>query len=160
MAHKGRLYPVGFRRDLNLNVQTNNSGWANRYLVKINILPAGIGHALVGSTWDCGPEQVTPGDTIFWPSDPDIFAPFVYDVILSAPIDGGVSFRRRFEIREAIGGTILRLEMINDPFPLLPGFGLFQSWKAIFFDPFFFDEGGNFNQVNPFTKLWVDGPPH
>lgn len=160
MAHKGRLYPVGFRRDLNLNVDNNNVGWANRYLVRLDRLPPGIGHALEGSDWDCGPQQVTPGETIFWVADPDIFAPFSYDVIISAPIDGGVSYRRRCEIREAFSGTILRLEMINDPTPVTPGFPVLQTWRVVFRDPFFFTADGFALQVNAIPKRWADGPPH
>jgi hypothetical protein len=160
MSHKGKLYPVGFRRDLNLNLDTNQTGWANRYIVTLAQLPPGPGHALEGSTWDCGPEQVTPAETIFWVSDPDIFGPFAFDIILSAPIDGGVSFRRRCEIREAFTGTILRLELINDPQPHLPGFPVFSTWKTLFRDPTFFIADGFSNEVNAIPKVWALGPPH
>jgi len=160
MAHKGRVWPLGFRRDLNLNLLNNNPGWANRYYVDLLRLPPGIGHALQGSRWDCGPEQVTPGETIFWASDPDIFGPFAYDVILSAPIDGGVSFRKRIEIREAIGGTILRMEMADDTHPKFPGFDFFATWNVIFRDPFFFTSSGFANSINATPKLWTDPPPH
>lgn len=160
MAHKGNPYPVGFRRDLNLNVNNNNVGWANRYIVTLTRLPPGPGHAMQGSVWDCGPEQLTPADTIFWVADPQIFGPTAFDVILSAPIDNGRSYRRRIEIREAFVGTILRMEMINDPDPKHPGFPLFQTWNVLFRDPVFFTGNGFANQIQALPKVWSDGPPH
>jgi len=160
MAHKGVLWPVGFRRDLNLNVTNNNDGFANRYLVTLNILPPGPGHALVGSMWDCGPEQVTPADTIFWVADPQIFGLSSFDVILSATIIGGTTYEKRIRIREAFSGTVLILQCNNDPAPSGPNFPFFANWTAIFFDGFYFTSGGFANQINAAKKRWADGPPH
>jgi len=160
MAHKGKLFPVGPRRDLNLNVETNNDGFANRYLVTLTRLPPGIGNALQGFTWDCGPQGVDPIDRAFWQSEPEIFAAFAFDIILTAAIVGGTTYTKRVQVREAISGVILILELANDPDPHLPEFAQLQTWRTVFRDPFFFTSDGFANQAEAVRKTWLAGPPH
>lgn len=160
MAHIGSAYPVVDRRDFNLNVKTNGQGFAHRYLCTLTRLPPGIGNGLQGTTWDCGPDGVDPIERLFWGSDPRFVGPFVYDTILTATIVNGFEYIKRFEIREAISGTILRLQLDRDPSPSFPNFSLLQTWNVIFRDPFFFSSDGFQNQINAIQKTWADGPPH
>jgi hypothetical protein len=160
MAHVGITWPVVTRRDFNLNVNSNNVGWANRYKVTLNILPPVIGNGLQGTEWECGPSGVSPIDRMFWASDPDLFGGFVFDVIITASIVDGQRYIKRCQIREAVNGVILNLELANDPSPFFPVWPVFHTWKTIFRDPFFFTGDGFANQVNCLPKEWADGPPH
>jgi hypothetical protein len=160
MAHVGKTWPVVNRRDFNLNVPRNDVGWANRYHVTLTILPPGIGNALQGSEWECGPSGVDPIDRMFWGSDPELIGGFVFDVILTASIVDGQRYIKRCQIREAISGVILNLELANDPMPTFPIWPIRFTWKTIFRDPFFFTGDGFANDVDAIPKLWSDGPPH
>lgn len=52
MAHVGRYWPLAFRRDLSLNVRTNNEGWAKAYLARFQTLTGTVGENLFGKAFE------------------------------------------------------------------------------------------------------------
>lgn len=93
MAHVGKRYKVAFRRDFNLNVQTNRFGWANRYLVKLTVASNGPGLVLDESTWDAGPPILTAPNALVWKTPVQEFGfGLRYWIEVKTEIQGGTSF--------------------------------------------------------------------
>lgn len=68
MAHSGRVYPVAFRRDFNLNVVTNNTGIAAGYNFATQGLSGSVGSFLNGHLWPCVAYDQSTYNGIKWKS--------------------------------------------------------------------------------------------
>lgn len=53
MAHSGKTYPVHFRRDLNINSTTNNTGWPRAFGLTSDNAFGTVGSNLLGHRWVC-----------------------------------------------------------------------------------------------------------
>ena len=69
MAHRGKFYPVAFRRDWNLNVHTNRIGFAKDYNFYYDSLTVGVWPGLVGAVFVCSEQPQSVPDLLEWASD-------------------------------------------------------------------------------------------
>lgn len=69
MAHRGLRWRLAFRRDFNLNVTSNNFGWAHRYELHIRSLNPFGGHPLDNTDWVLGPMVESPINVCTWLSE-------------------------------------------------------------------------------------------
>ena len=69
MAHRGKVYPVAFRRDWNLNVHTNRIGFAKDYNFYYDSLTVGVWPGLVGAVFVCSEQPQSVPDLLEWASD-------------------------------------------------------------------------------------------
>lgn len=88
MAHKGHFFPVAFRRDFNLNVQTNNDGFANRYLVTINDIDNNCIDPINGVVFECGPATLFNPPTMIWLSAKRVVGFNAYQLEMRATLVG------------------------------------------------------------------------
>lgn len=90
MAHSGKIFPLHFRRDFNLNVNTYQQGLPNVYILSFarnwgDPLP----DPLAGTTFRCTPDQSPVPERLVWTS--------------AAVHSAGHTFRARFEL--TLSGT-------------------------------------------------------
>ena len=160
MAHKGKLAPVLFRRDFNLNVFTNDDGWARRAIVHWAQLPTGPGGIWSNSTWDCGPDQVTAIDTVTWESDHVRKFGIVWWTQFVIQIPGNFDYNKWIRMQTDAFGLVLEItyERINFPRygPSLSEPRAVTVWQPGIFDNF--PAGALESTFRP--KFWADGPPH
>lgn len=161
MAHKGKLFPVVFRRDWNLNVNNNNDGWPNRFLLNFLNLPTGFGSLAGQFTYDCGPGTVRFISEMRWVSDPIDFRIFTFHAEISVFIPQPSYYNRRIRLYEDHVGLILELRNFPDGNKALGFFNSFAN-GVVFWDPTFFDAIPTSTAINtvPRNKRWIDGPPH
>lgn len=69
MAHRGNRYRLAFRRDFNLNVNSNHLGWAERYSLHVVSLNPFGGHPLDNTDWVLGPMYELSPNLLTWDSD-------------------------------------------------------------------------------------------
>jgi hypothetical protein len=74
MAHRGKDWPVVFRRDFNLNSQTYRHGLANRYDVGTQAFTFPDYPELQNTVWDCGPGTLEPPARLAWLSNVRVLA--------------------------------------------------------------------------------------
>lgn len=70
MAHVGKLYPVAFRRDYNLDVGNNRVGFARGYSFGTENIFGLIGQHMPGRIWNLIAVNETTEPGIKWESDP------------------------------------------------------------------------------------------
>jgi len=130
MAHRGRIYPLAFRRDFCLNVN-NFRSVALSYLVPLSGYGGVAGTASNGITVELkNPTYVTLGDIYRYESDP--YAAGVYTVFHSINwdfINTGTTQRVQWTVHETTLGVIFQSAFITsnaDPdggfFDLTSGF--------------------------------------
>ena len=161
MAHIGRLAPVLFRRDFNLNVENNNNGWARRCIIHWAQFPTGPAGIWSNSTWDCGPDLQTGLAEITWRSDQVLKFAIHWWSEFQIRIPDHTYYRRFLRLQTLELGLALEVELIDQV--IRPDYGriFFDNRRVTFWDPAFFDQfpaGALISPVRP--KLWADGPPH
>lgn len=137
MPHRGRPYPVAYRRDFNLGLQTNNTGWAQSYEVTLRNLGPGPGGGLAGKPFVCGPDTFASPQSIFWTSAPEIMFGFVFVVEARIAITDGIHIDRNIFVIEAVNGVVLHLIYDDAQFSKTAGFPD-VLWHSVFQDQFFF----------------------
>ena len=160
MAHIGKIWKLLFRRDVNLNVVTNQLGWANRYLLACQFpFNGGPGTLLENVVFDCGPGVVSFPDTITWPSQVEHILIFDFSCRLEAEISNTeFPYAKRLYISEAHIGVILIMRFA--PFPTgLSSFPPAFGNTIEFFDTDFWDRQPLPPVCRPTPKLWIDGAP-
>jgi len=160
MSHKGSFYPVLFRRDWNLNVLTNDNGYANRYIVTLPQLGTGPAGIWSNSTWDCGPATLAPQNTMLWKADPALKFGVHWWVEVDSLIQPSSTYRRRGRMMTAEFGVIAEWRNGSDGV-FFPGFPPQAGGALIMWDPGFFDAAPStliFTLIRP--KIWSEGPPH
>ena len=160
MAHKGKDSPVLYRRDLNLNVSTNNRGFFRRYLVRFPNMGNGSGHVISGQVADCGPDDYASLPTIRWTSVPKITPALSWQCALEVHVSADDYSWDYFFYDVATGLAILQWRpetVFDDRLPRMP-FGAPQ--KLVFEDPAYFPQGVPIEAILIRNKLWRDGSPH
>jgi len=66
MAHRGKTWPVVFRRDFNLNVQTYRHGLAEKYRVELPVFTFPDYPELRNTQWTCGPGALEAPQSLAW----------------------------------------------------------------------------------------------
>lgn len=161
MAHKGKLGPVLFRRDWNLNVDSYDDGYGNRYITTTHTPTGGLGTIVAHDIWDCGPATFAVPNIMFWLSDVHTHGIADFQVRMESVIlPGGSSYDHYGYLFELHVGTISKWRWgpshMTDPvFFNVSGLGTTISW-----DPAWFDSDPMFYNNTPSIKRWIDGPPH
>ena len=160
MAHKGRQWPVAFRRDFNLNVPTNNLGWARRYIGYITFMAQGLGGAVSGVEFDCGPDFQSQPNELDWSSEFKRIGLFFYKMELITQINDGLHYFRQVSINVSGHGTILVCDWPPQENPNVPGWPAGFYINVVFWSPdwFDFEPFGVSPTVAP--KVWTLPPPH
>lgn len=160
MAHIGKIGPVVFRRDLNLNISNNTSGWYNRTLVQFFNLPPGSANTVNGKVFDCGPATNPTINAIDWESG---FLPlpiFQFKCHLIVQINDGLKYFKGVELIQKGAGTILVLHYPNFSELRFPHWDSGIPLTLDFYDTGWFDEPPDAVQLLARGKRWDDGPPH
>jgi hypothetical protein len=160
MAHIGRPGPYVARRDFNLNVNNNTFGFYRRVICTVGGLPPGVGNALNGVPFDCGPDFYPGVFTLRWLSNFSVAVPFLVRCIISVTIPTGINYSRQIEFDLGVGAPILTLQTRRQEFDIAPGWSLPDGWEVVFYDPGYFDSEPEFAGATVDNKLWTDGPPH
>lgn len=161
MAHKGKTWPVLFRRDLNLNVETNDDGWSNRVIVTYPVLPTGFAGFWSLSHWDCGPGGFLPPNLIEWKSELALKFGLHWFTRLEVAINNGIDYTRILTLNTIeFGVTAKWLILLNhwmQPTWQTP----FVPTTLLVYDPAFFDTPPNdMFGLGIRPKVWSEGPPH
>jgi len=160
MAHKGKAFPVLFRRDFNLNISNNNNGWKRRYLVSLTGLPAGPGGLINGFVFDCGPDSYPLVDRVSWQSLFEQFGLLFFSIQLTADIVNN-SYIRKVTIYAGFALVpILRARVDPVSNPNLPFFPTAGIWTLEFYSTSFWTSPPTNVALTAFEKSWSDGPPH
>lgn len=160
MAHAGKLYPVLFRRDWNLNIETNRQGWANRYIFTPLDETTGFGTLIRGRRFDCGPATNSFVSLMTWTSQVEHIGIFDFQIALHADIIPGKSaYSVTFDIIEQHVGVIATVRRGTGPL-LQPGFQQRLFDDTIYWDPHWYDSYPSLEHSRCGPKLWADGPPH
>lgn len=160
MAHKGKRWPVLYRRDMNLNVSNNSIGWARRYLTFITWTSSGPGQRLSGFEFDCGPDEYPAIDKIVWRSGFVSVGIDRWQLTLTSQIVGGKRFKRTAVYELALYGRVLELFLFAATDPDHSGFLQAGQCRVDFWDDNFFDFAPVLPLAFPFEKRWTDGAPH
>jgi len=91
MAHRGKVYPVVFRRDFNLNVNTFQRGLARRYSCKFPPITFNPPNNLVGLQMFADESTVSPADTLHWSGGPFANGGQVFHLELTCRVDRATS---------------------------------------------------------------------
>ena len=139
MAHKGKLGKVLFRRDWNLNRDTNNSGFFNRYLLTPKYRTTGFGTLAAKFIYDCGPARESPFGTMRWISESRLVGPFSFHFEVTCDFGpGGWFYNKTMHQFEDHVGEILT-QTIGFEGQIHPGFFFEPPSAIIFIDPTFFE---------------------
>jgi hypothetical protein len=160
MAHAGKFYPVIFRRDWNLNVISNQTGWANRYIVRLFTHTGGFGSAAYPFVYQCGPGVESPFGTMRWSSQVVHTLIFDFQVTLAADFGPtGAFYNKTGKLSELSVGTITSWRQGAEK-PIDPGWPTPEGGTTIFWDPLWFDADPALWLSSIAPKRWADGPPH
>ena len=159
MAHKGKIYPVLYRRDMNLNRPNNSVGWAKYYRTFFSFNSLGLGMFLSGLDFDCGPDTYPAIDTIVWQSKFKRHGAEFYQLTLTAKIVGGRGFDRTARYDEVIAGKVLELKYPRATDPDQSGWLPGALCQVTFWNDNFFDFEPRFVQGFPFDLRWTEFPP-
>jgi hypothetical protein len=88
MAHRGKDWPVLFRRDFNLNVQTYRHGLAEKYHVQIPQFVFPDYPELRNTDWICGTGLYDPPDRIAWNSPLTVLSGRTWQVQMHGTLSG------------------------------------------------------------------------
>lgn len=161
MAHKGRLWPVAFRRDWNLNLTTNTLGWANRYVGHVSSVHfSGQGGVISGFEFDAGPSDDSTFPSLLWQSSYQHIGTSLWRVELLAQIVGGQTFFRQvgFEVKNF--GIVLVINLPGSTTEHFPGNFSADAASAAFWSPEWYDFDPSPISVRFRPKDWQDGQPH
>lgn len=159
MAHKGHFGPVAFRRDFNLNVDTNDAGWLRGYQVFFGLLPRGIGGVLAGRFLRSFPDSMTALNTESWIGVPKLITGRFWHFEIDATIiTGGAKYAVEFRLYEHLTNLIWRVDMTrDDEEQRLPGFNVTSS--TVYWNPDYWDQQPNALSINIAGMAWSDYPP-
>jgi len=160
MAHKGKIYPVLFRRDFNLNIFDNDIGWARRYLAKTTFNATGKGRLLSDFVFDCGPDTYPVVNHIEWESDWYDIGLHTYRLTVTVQLVHGSQYIRTLRYDEDVNGTVLDLQFAGEFPEDHPNFRPGELLSINYWDPTFFDRQPSFVQGFVPEKRWGDGEPH
>lgn len=160
MAHIGKPGPVYFRRDFNINVFNNTSGWYKRTLATFFQLPPGSANTVNGVRWDCGPGQQADFKTINWVSALLATPVFQFQVKLIAQINDGLRFFKGAELIQKNAGTIYAGHWPTNVDLRFPHFDSTVPLILDFYNTEWFDAEPTSVFVECRGKRWDDGPPH
>jgi len=160
MAHKGSIWPVLYRRDLNLNIQNNSIGWPRRFLGRLDFSVGGVGSIVAGKTFDCGPDFYSQINEIDWQSDFRQIGVAKYRMEILVQVVRNREYFRQVSIGVQNQGTILVCEQFDNFHPDHPGFNNGAEMKVVFFSTDWFDHQPPFLTGTFKEKRWTDGPPH
>lgn len=109
MAHSGRFYPVHFRRDFNLNLMSNNSGFPKGFIFDGTSLTGSIGHYLDLHSVLCPARDEVVLPTPFWQSDATPGGGRTFYIQVTSAIDGisGITTLRG-SVFDSVAGEIGR----------------------------------------------------
>jgi hypothetical protein len=145
---------------MNLNVITNDAGFARRYLVITPLLPPGLGQPAQNKTFDCGPESYPTESEILWESAFRQYGLFFYKIQLHVQIQlNGYQYFKEGALFASGHGIIWKWDYAQGDF----GQASFPGSEipiTRFFSPDWFDAQPNAAFIHTFYKLWADGPPH
>lgn len=158
MAHIGRVWKLAKRRDFNLNVQTNNDGWADRYVGHIRFFAFGIGAVLNQVDFTCGPSFNSQVDELDWQSEFKRLALFFYKMELLVQIPNGKSFLRQISFNISGHGTILVAEWPTIYPRDFPGFPIGRELTIKFWSEDWFDAEPKSMIANLAPVTWAAGP--
>lgn len=148
-----------YRRDMNLNVDNNVSGWYKRQITRLFDIPPGVANTLNGVFWDVGPATYPDVHTIDWVS-PLLATPiFQYKIHLFAQINDGKTYFKGLEIIQKNAGIIYAGHWRNLGEQWFPRFVSSQPLSLDFYDNDWFDSPPESLTVISRGKAWVDGPP-
>lgn len=161
MAHVGKLWPLAFRRDYNLNVSTNQRGLANRYLVQLVVASKGPGLVLDQSRWDLPPPFESPVGTLIWKAPVQEFGfGLRYWIEFHVQIQADSTYWNRGQVWSDNFGILVadwnwgprgtRTPGVINPFG---GSMLFWDDQHFFTNPFL-----DASAID--EKFWSAGPPH
>lgn len=160
MAHKGKLYPVAFRRDFNLNVQSNNDGWGNRELIHWGQFPTGPAGFWSNSNWDCGQAPQPFATALLWRSEQVRKFGILWWSEFQVTITGNVRLLPQIRLQTVEFGMILEVSYDPQERPVTSaktGINpVITFWDTGFFDEFPVGAEGSTWR----WKFWADGPPH
>jgi len=88
MAHRGKDWPVLFRRDFNLNVQTYRHGLAEKYRVQIPQFVFPDYPELRNTDWFCGPGVLQPVADLTWSSPITVLSGRAWQVQMHGILSG------------------------------------------------------------------------
>lgn len=160
MSHKGKFYPVLFRRDWNVNLVTNRNGFANRYIFTERDSTTGFGVLIRGRKFDCGPATNRFVSEMHWLSQVISIGIFDFQVELKANfVAPWVGYDTTIDIIEQHVGVIATIRRYKKGDPVI-GFAqrLFDSTE--YWDPHWYDSYPALEQSTCVPKTWADGPPH
>lgn len=155
MAHKGKYWPVHFRRDMTLNCGTSWQRFAASYYLTPRGLLGSLGSALNGRRINCiNQSQPTP-DSLAWSSNnflitgATVYARIVMEIQPYTP--GNHQFNSmRYELLEASGVLLFARQYFS--YPELPTYGLSMSEFAnttTSTPPLIFDTGASGGEAGP-----------
>jgi len=159
MAHKGKIWPVLFRRDMNLNENNYALGWARYYRTFFSFNALGLGMFISGVDFDCGPDTYPAIDTIVWQSKFKRVGAEFYQLTLTVQIVGGKRFKRTARYDEVIAGKVLEMDYPPGTDPDHSGFLPGALCNVTFWNEFFFDFKPANVQGFPFELRWKEYPP-
>jgi len=155
MAHVGKDWPVLFRRDFNLNVQTYRHGLAEKYRVQIPPFVFPDYPELRNTNWVCGAGHLDTVPGIAWDSPVTVLSGRTWQVHLLGTLSGTALelFTPSWQLR--LNGTIaiayeLRAANHTSDIPLTGAAG-----HISFIDPTKFPSGpGSVGTVTIFPVRW------
>jgi hypothetical protein len=159
MAHKGHFGPVAYRRDLNLNVVSNDAGWLRGYIVFFSLLPGGIAGVLAGKFLRSFPDSMTALNTESWIGTPKLitgrFWHFEIDVSI---LPGGSKYDVEFRLYEALTNLVWRVSFTREQDEArIPGFSPTPS--TVYWNPAYWDQQPNALSIVIAGMAWSDYPP-
>lgn len=161
MAHAGQVWKLAFRRDFNLNVDTNQGGWANRYIVGLPQLGTGPAGFWSFSHWDCGPGVDLAPASILWRSDKALKFGVHWWIEIELRLNPDSTYTKLGRFQTLEFGLIA--QWIHGPdHTRLPQWPPSLEGQLLFWDTGFFDEQpqalANLTTYRP--KVWSEGEPH
>jgi len=160
MAHSGKIWPVLFRRDMNLNTGPSyHLGWAKYYRTFFSFNALGLGMFLSGVDFDCGPDTYPLLGRIVWQSKFKRIGAEFYQLTLTVDIIGGKRFKRTARYDEAIAGKVLEMDYPAATDPDHSDFLQGALCNVTFWNDNFFDFMPQHVQGFPFELRWAEYPP-
>ena len=160
MAHKGKFYPVAFRRDFQLNVSNYSVGYANRYKVVPHGQTTGPGTLLFNVPFDCGPPFIHNFSQRSWLSQVEHILVFDFQVECFQEIVPGGQFETTlinfYELNVGLIATVQR----GGGQRRVGGFASGPRDSTIQWDQAWFDRYPFLELTTSVPKTWKDPPPH
>jgi hypothetical protein len=158
MAHKGHFGPVIFRRDFNLNVQSNDAGWLDGWQWFFRLLPGGVAHVLAGRFIASFPAKLSSVNSLLWRGPPAVHGARFWEVGLEVTIPPtGDRYLNKWTLYEATVNVVWQIDY-TAPLDDSRRPRLYGAPSTTYYNPLYFDQKPNALEVFYRQMLWADYP--